>query len=86
MSYTPFVIAWGVLALILAVLVVWRTKLGFNEDDSLHLATGEIPAEKEQIAKARSIDAVDRWEKILTAIIVVYGLALVGTFAYQQLY
>ena len=86
MSFTPFVIVWGVMALIVALIIVRRIILGFNEDDSLHLAAGELPMEQQQIAKARSIEAADHWGKILTAATSVYGVVLLGAYAYKQLY
>ena len=86
MSFTPFVIVWAALALVTAMLIVWRTVLGFNEDDSLHLPAGEIPAERQQVAKAHRIETVEHWGKILTAVTAAYGLGLLCLFAYRQLY
>ena len=86
MSFTPFVIIWVVLALLVGMIVVRRTVLGFNEDDSLHLVPGELGMERQQIAKAHRIEAADRWGKILTAVTAVYGVALLAAYAYRALY
>jgi len=74
------------MALLVGMLIVRRTMLGFHEDDSLHLTPGELGMEQQQIAKAHRIDAVDRWGKILTAVTSVYGIALLGAYAYKALY
>ena len=85
MSFTPFVIAWAVVALCTAMLVVWRTMLGFNEDDSLHLSAGAMKMDQEQAVKSHRIDAVEHWEKILTVVTLAYGAVLLGLFMYRQL-
>ena len=85
MSYTPFVIALAALALCTAILIVWRTVLGFNEDDSLHLSSGTMKAEQQQVAKSHRIEAVEHWGKILTIVTAVYGAVLLGMFMYRQL-
>jgi hypothetical protein len=85
MTYTPFVIAWGVMALIVALMIAGRTVLGFNEDDSLHLSQGQVSAERDQVHKAHQLEALERWSKILTIATVVYGLVLLGMYSYQQL-
>ena len=86
MSFTPFVIVLAAMALVTASLIVWRTVLGFNEDDSLHLPAGEIGAERQQIDKSHRIEAVEHWEKILTIVTSLYAVVLLGVFAYRQLY
>jgi hypothetical protein len=86
MSFTPFVIVLGVLALVTAMLIVWRTVLGFNEDDSLHLPAGELGAERQQIQKAHQLEVVEHWGKILSGLTVAYWLGLLCVFAYKQLY
>jgi hypothetical protein len=86
MSFTPFVIVWAALALITALLIVWRTMLGFNEDDSLHLTAGELPMERAQITKTHRLEFVEHWGKILSVVTAAYGLALLCLFAYRQLY
>jgi hypothetical protein len=85
MSFTPFVIAWAAMALCTAMLVVWRTVLGFNEDDSLHLSAGTRSMDQQQITKAHRIEAVEHWEKILSIVTAVYGAVLLGAFMYRQL-
>jgi hypothetical protein len=85
MSFTPFVIAWGVLALVTAMLIVWRTAVGFNEDDSLHLSAGTVKMESQQVTKAHRIESIEHWGKILTAVTVAYGVVLLGLFMYRQL-
>lgn len=86
MSFTPFVIVWGVLALIVALIIVRRTMLGFHEDDSLNLHAPEFSNERQHLAKAHSIDVTDKWGRILSVVTALYGMALVAVYSYRQLY
>ena len=86
MSFTPFVIVLAVMALLVGMLIVRHTMLGFNEDDSLHLPVGELGMEKEQIHRSHQLEAVERWSKILGIATAVYALALLATYAYTVLY
>jgi hypothetical protein len=83
---SPFVLIWGAMALVTAALIVWRTKLGFNEDDSVHLSEAQVSAEKGQIVRSRSIDSVDKWGKAMTALTVAYGVVLLAVFVLRELY
>ena len=76
----PYAVFWGVLALVVVSLIVYRKAITNREDDSIHLEGG-MPSE--QISLAHRLELIDRWGKTLTAIAVVYGLALAGVYMYQ---
>ncbi len=85
MTFTPFVIAWVVMACIAALLMVARVMLGFHERDSLHLSQAEIAVERQEIAKAHQLEVLERWSKILMAVTATYGLILIGVYTYLAL-
>jgi len=56
-----------------------------GEDDTLHVSAdpdGRIAAQ--QAAMAARLEKIDRWGKILTIVVVVYGLVLGAAFLYQE--
>ncbi len=76
----PYAVSWGVLAIIVIGLVVYRRTIASQEDDSLHLE-GSGPSE--QVALGHRLESIDRWGKALTVLAVLYGLALAGLYVYQ---
>jgi len=85
MGYTPFVVSWAALAVVVAFLMVRRVVLGFGEDDTLHLRAAEAGMERQQVDRAVKINSTDRWGQTLTAVTVVYGLILAAVFIWRQL-
>ncbi len=71
----PYAIAWAVLAVIVVALALMRKQIASHEDDSLHLSGGTA-AVNEQVTVAKKLEAIDKWGKILTIILVLTGLAL----------
>ncbi len=76
----PYAILWGALALVVMALIVYRKYISEQEDDSIHL---EGSAPTDQVALAHKLAVIDRWGKIVTALAVVYGLALAAIYVYQ---
>ena len=76
----PYAVFWAVLALVVVFLIIYRKSVSAREDDSIHLE-GNMPSE--QVALDHRLALIDRWGKTLTAIAVVYGLALAGIYMYQ---
>lgn len=76
----PYAVFWGVLAIVVVVLIIYRKSISGREDDSIHLE-GSMPMQ--QVALAHRLAAVDRWGKTLTVLVIVYGLALAGIYMYQ---
>ena len=83
MNLTPWVIGWAVLAVVVIGLAVYRWSVANREDDSLHISDTETAVIGQQITVATKLAAVDRWGKILTAVALVYALALVGIYLYR---
>jgi len=83
MNLTPWVIGWAVLAVVVIALAVYRWIVANREDDSIHISDTETEVIGQQITVATKLAVVDRWGKILTAVALVYALALVGVYLYQ---
>lgn len=73
---TAAVAIWSVLALAVVVLLVYRYTITSREDDTVHLEH-ETGKTSDQAALVAKVGSVDRWGKILTAIVAAYGLVLV---------
>ena len=64
-DYVPLFVAWGILALVVLGLFIWRKAVASNEDDTLHVMHGALT---QQTAIAQKLDMIDKWGKILTII------------------
>ncbi|MCC7237236.1 MAG: hypothetical protein IT163_18140 [Bryobacterales bacterium] len=71
-------IGWGVLALLVAVLAIYRMSVGSKEDDQIHLGASETQASAMQIALAHKLEVLDKLGKYLTVAAVLYGAGLVA--------
>jgi len=81
--YTPFVVLWVALALVVIGLLVYRRFVSANEDDLIHVSDAGGSVASQQEALAHRLDQIDKWGKILTAATVVYGLILGAVYIYQ---
>ena len=77
MNLTFVVFIWAVLGIVTLALAIYRGAFAAHrEEDVVHLGPGEEREIPKQAALARRMDAIDRWGKILTIIVVVMGLGL----------
>jgi ABC-type nitrate/sulfonate/bicarbonate transport system permease component len=74
-NLTPYLIAWGVLALVVIFLAFWRRHVASQEDDTLHV-TGPETVLTQQMTVAKKLEAIDKWGKALTVVLAVTGLIL----------
>jgi len=83
MNLLPFAIGWCVLAAVVVGLIIYRRAVSGGEDDTLHVGdpTGAIVARQEMLAK--KLESLDRWGKILTIVLVLYGLGLAAGYLYN---
>lgn len=80
LNLLPHLIVWGVLALVVIALIVYRKYVADQEDDSIHL---EGTATNDQVALGHRLAIIDRWGKIITGLVVLYGLGLCAIYVYQ---
>lgn len=77
----PYLAIWSIFALAIIVLLVARKVVSSKEDDQLHVLHG---ATAQQTTVAHQLDVIDRWGKILTAIALVFGLAIAAVYVYSS--
>ena len=82
-NFITYFVLWGVLALAVLAIALYRRSLSSREDDSIHLSAGENAAVSEQTTLARQLAIVDRWGKLLTIVLVVTGLVLGGLYLWS---
>lgn len=85
MKFTPYVVMWAILAVIVLALALYRNLMALHEDDNLHIATGEERLIPKQLAFYRVMDRIDHWGEGLTAITVAGGLVLAAIYIYSRL-
>jgi hypothetical protein len=83
MNYIPFLIVWGLLAVSVIVLIVWRWTVASGEDDSLHVVDGEQAVSLHQAVVAQKLEMIDKWGKTLTALTVVLGMVIASIYFYH---
>ena len=77
-------IPWVVLTLIVVVLAIYKKSLDRHMDESLHIGADEDRLVKAQVAQTRLSTLVEKWGKVLTVVVFLYGLGIVGMIAYHQ--
>jgi hypothetical protein len=71
-------IGWGVLALVVLVLAIYRMSIGSKEDDRIHLNAAESNVPTMQAAFAHKLETIDKFGKALTVVAVLYGAGLLA--------
>lgn len=82
-TLTTLISIWGGLFLAVLALAGARKWVSRREDDTVHLADGEVGLVEHQASVATILTHVDRWGKVLTAVVVLYGLAIVARLLYM---
>jgi hypothetical protein len=72
---------WGAGALSVPGLALYRKYIAAGEDDSLRLSGDGSAIEKQKFISSK-LEAIDRWGKVLTAMVLVLGLVLLAVYVY----
>ena len=80
-NFTPYVIGWGVLAIVAIVLLFIRREAGVHEDDSIHLSGG-AEADREQEKIVANLAKIDLWLKILGGILLISGIGMACVYTW----
>ena len=73
---------WSVFLVAYVILLTHRKQMERSEDETLHvLADSRLVSMQEAIA--HKLEVLDRWSKILLAVVIVYGLAIAGYYLYS---
>jgi hypothetical protein len=86
-TLTVQALVWVVMAVVVGSLAVYRKYVSRAEVDVLHLGETESLEIPRQEAMAHRLESIDRWGKILTVALIVYGVAIAcgfGYFAWQS--
>ena len=78
----PFLILFFVLGAIVLAMIIWRRMVATHEDNFVHVMSN-APAVTEQVNVAHKLELIDKWGKLLTAVTVIYGLALACLYFWQ---
>jgi hypothetical protein len=81
-NFMMYLTLWGVLAMMVVALAVYRKTLSSKEDDTLHLGSGDGTV-VQQASLARQLEMVDKWGKILTFVAAILGVALAGMYIWN---
>ena len=77
-----FVAIWALLASGVLLLAFYRLAVDKREYTILHVRRSEVSMIPEQVLRSERLGTIDRWGKILTGAVVVYGLALAVGYVY----
>lgn len=67
---------WVALGAVVAGIAIYRKMISREEDDAIHLNAVAEGAIQHQTVLAGKLNSIDRWGKTLTAVEVVFGVAL----------
>ncbi|MGD1095547.1 MAG: hypothetical protein ABSB35_26570 [Bryobacteraceae bacterium] len=88
MNLTPIIILWALLGIALLAVEVYRKVMMLHQEDELvHLGTGEekmLHRVAQAHKQAHKMDAADEWEETLTALTIVYGLWIAMSYFHGQ--
>jgi preprotein translocase subunit SecG len=79
----PFLVLWAIVIAALVVVAFWRRSVAVQEDPALHLGAAHAGTAAEQIALAKKLEQIDKWMKILTVAVIVFGLLLGAAALYK---
>lgn len=82
MNLTFYLATWIPLAVLVGVLAIYRNMMASHEDESIHVLEGDAPQVAAQAKLSHKLEAVERWGKILTTIVIVYGLIIGAMYLY----
>jgi putative heme iron utilization protein len=75
-TLTIQVVIWIAMATVVGGLALYRKFISRSEVDVIHLRDNELAAVSEQDNLAHRLEKVDRWGKLLTIVLIVYGLLI----------
>lgn len=78
----PHIVIWAVLATIVVFLAAYRRSIRLKADELLHVLDTEAPLVSNQAVVAKRLEKVNRWGKILTALVILYALAVAAYYFY----
>ena len=81
-QFKLMLLGWVLLGIVVIALAIYRKMLARREDVYLHVLDSEVAAVGQQSTIASKIEAIEKWGKALTAVELLYGLALAAIYIY----
>lgn len=82
MNLVIYLATWIPLAVLVGVLAIYRNSMASHEDETIHVLDGDAPQIAAQTELSHRLETIERWGKILTTVLVVYGLFIAGMYLY----
>ena len=79
----PFLVLWAIVIVALVVVAFWRRSVAVQEAPALHLGAAHAGTAAEQMALAKKLGQIDKWMKLLSLAVVVFGLLLGAAALYK---
>ena len=83
MHLTVYIWTWVVSAVVVLCLALYRFALAGHEDESLHVSAVEAKQVAVQQQVFHKLNVVEFWGKLLTILVILYGLAIAGAYLYH---
>ena len=83
MHFAIYIWTWAFLAVIVLCLALYRFTLASHEDESIHVSSVEVHQVAEQQQVFGKLNRVEFWGKLLTVVVLLYGLAIAGAYVYN---
>ncbi len=74
---------WGALAVVVVALAYHRARIRDQLDETVTLVGGQLRVDDQAVSQ-KKLDLLDRWVKALTALVVVFGLAVLLYWVYME--
>jgi hypothetical protein len=84
MNLTVYIWTWAILAVAVLGLALYRFTLAGHEDESLHVSAVEARQVAEQKEVFGKLNRVEFWGKLLTVVVILYGLVIAGAYLYHS--
>ncbi len=84
-KFVPHIVAWAVLATVVAFLALYRRRIRMKSDEVLHVLDSEASLVATQGDVAQKLESVDRWGKWLTVLAALYAAAIAVMYLYSSL-
>jgi len=84
MNLTVYIWTWAILAVVVLGLALYRFALAGHEDESLHVSAVEAKKVVEQQQVFVKLNRVEFWGKLLTVVVILYGLVIAGAYLYHS--
>ena len=79
----PFLVLWVIVIVALVVVAFWRRTVAVQEDPALHLGAEHAGTAAEQLALAKKLEQIDKWMKLLSLVVIVFGVLLGAAALYK---